>query len=268
MNDSHTKLNPKIKAYLDRIDYNGLLDGSADTLANLQECHLKAVPYENIDILQEIPLSLEIDDLFDKVVNRHRGGYCFELNAIFRWLLEELDYQVTSLMARFWKDEPNPPPKRRHHVLKVAAENTNYLCDVGVGVPIPLRPIKMEECLEQKINGQSYKLERTGDPYVGWMLFELKEGEWCRLYSFTEEPQYQKDFIMATYWCENASDSIFINDAMVAIRTDEGRNTIDGKKFKLFRTDGVKTFTPQTKKEYKDALKKYFGIDLEINWLD
>lgn len=263
--DNNNNLNPKISTYLERINYNGPRDRSWDTLANLQECHLKAVPYENFDILKGIPLSLEIEDLFEKIVVNRRGGYCFELNALFRWLLEELGYGVTSLFARFWKDEPDPPPKRRHHVLEVITEDENdrYLADVGVGVAIPRRPVKIEDGLVQEIRGDKYRLEHTGDPYVGWMLYEFKEQEWKKLYSFTEEPQYQKDFIMATYWCENASDSIFTDDAMVAVRTDEGRNTIDGDEFKLFRPEGVKTFRPQTEAEYKKALKEYFGIVIE-----
>jgi len=250
-----------VSAYLYRIGYTGPLDGSAKTLAKIQECHLHTVPYENFDILNRIPLSLEIPDLYDKIVTRHRGGYCFELNALFNWLLQELGYKVTSLFARFWRDEPNAPPKRRHHVLKVEAEGNFYLCDVGVGGIVPRQPIKMVEGLVHEQGDESYKLEM--DPYFGWMLLEEKRGEWRQLYSFTEEPQLPKDFIMASFWCENAPDSIFINDAMVAIRTAEGRNSVDGKEFRIFTNDTVRAFTPETEEEYKDGLKKYFGIILE-----
>src|SRR4051812_40407997 len=121
MNDDRKHVRPEVQAYLERIGYNGPLDGSADSLAALQERHLHTVPYENFDILRRLPLSLDTRDLFDKIVVRRRGGYCFELNALFGWLLRELGYPVTDLMARFWRDEPNPPPKRRHHVLKVTA---------------------------------------------------------------------------------------------------------------------------------------------------
>jgi arylamine N-acetyltransferase len=74
---------PEVRAYLERIGYDGPLDGSAEALAELQERHLHTVPYENLDVLRRVPLSLEIPDLFDKIVTRRRGGYCFELNALF-----------------------------------------------------------------------------------------------------------------------------------------------------------------------------------------
>ncbi|MGG4035613.1 arylamine N-acetyltransferase [Paenibacillus cisolokensis] len=259
--DRSTDLKPEVRAYLERIGYSGPLDGGAAALAGLQEAHLHAVPYENLDILRGIPLSLDVPKLYDKIVVRRRGGYCFELNALFGWLLRELGYAVTDYMARFWRDEPDPPPKRRHHVLSVEAEGALWLCDVGVGGIVPRRPVRIAEGIEQQQGDECYRLER--DEYFGWMLCERKHGGWSRLYSFTEEPQLPKDYIMATYWCENAPDSIFTREAMIAIRTADGRNTVAGREFRIFAGDGVQTFVPQTEAEYRDALKRYFGIELE-----
>lgn len=257
----HTKLSPEVRAYLERIDYYGPLNGSSAALANLQECHLRTVPYENLDILNGVPLSLDLTALFDKVVTRRRGGYCFELNALFGWLLRELGYPVTDLFARFWRDEPNTPPKRRHQVLKVQAAGGYYLCDVGVGGIMPRRPLKLVELEENPQGDECYRLER--DAYFGWLLCELKRGTWSRIYSFTEEPQLPKDYVMASYWCEHAPESIFTQMKMVAIRTREGRNTIAGNEFRIFTTDGAHTFIPQTKEEYHEALRTYFGISLQ-----
>ncbi|WP_082615106.1 arylamine N-acetyltransferase family protein [Paenibacillus sp. Soil787] len=253
--------NSQIQTYLERIGFEGSLDGSAKLLADLQECHLHTVPYENLDIMNRIALSLDPQDVYQKIVVRGRGGYCFELNALFGWLLRELGYSVTDLVARFWRDEPNSPPKRRHHVLKVEAEGTAYLCDVGVGGIVPRRPIAWIEGLEQHQGEESYRLER--DVYYGWMLCEQKNKEWNRIYSFTEEPQLPKDFTFATFWCENAPDSIFTKSPMVAMRTREGRNTLAGREFRIFTSAGVRTFTPETEEEYKVALQEHFGIHLD-----
>ncbi|MCQ6563094.1 arylamine N-acetyltransferase family protein [Paenibacillus mendelii] len=261
MNDTRANLKPEIRAYLARIGYEGPLDGSASTLAELQERHLHSVPYENLDILQRIPLSLEIPDLIEKIVVQRRGGYCFELNALFGWLLRELGYPVTDFVARFWRDEPDCPPKRRHHVLKVEAGNDSYLCDVGVGGIVPRKPVRMEEGLEQWQGDECYLLER--DSGYGWLLCEFKRGEWNRIYSFTEENQLPKDFVMATYWCENAPGSIFIQGRMLAIRTKEGRNSVAGDEFRIFTKEGVRSFIPKTDEEYKEALRVHFGIELK-----
>jgi N-hydroxyarylamine O-acetyltransferase len=254
-------IKPQVQAYLDRIGYDGPLDGSAKALAKLQERHLHSVPYENLDILRGKPLSLQIPDLIDKIVYRGRGGYCFELNALFGWLLRELGYPVTDFVARFWRDEANPPPKRRHQVLKVEAEGRSYLCDVGVGGIVPRRPIAIVEGLEQEQGDELYKLVR--DAQYGWMLQEFKKGEWHAIYSFTEEPQFPNDYMFASFWCERADESIFRQKPMVAMRTKEGRNTIAGEEFRIFTSSGVQVIVPKTQEEYKKALQTYFGIHLD-----
>jgi N-hydroxyarylamine O-acetyltransferase len=249
-----------LKTYLSRIGYEGSLDVTEDTLSQLQSRHLHTVPYENFDILNGIPLSLEIDDLFKKIVVQHRGGYCFELNALFGWLLQEMGFKVTHYFARFWRDEPNTPPKRRHHILKVEVEEKAFLCDVGVGGIVPLKPIEMVEEKVQIQGNEHYKLER--DANFGWVLCEEKQGEWQWIYSFTEEVQLPKDYIMASFWCEHAPDSIFNKAAMAAIRTPEGRNSLSDREFRIFTEKGVEVFTPESEAAYREALKTYFGIVL------
>ncbi|MCC2685726.1 MAG: acetyltransferase [Paenibacillaceae bacterium] len=256
----HRQITSEVRQYLDRIGYAGPIEATLAVLSEIQDCHLHSVPYENLDILRGVPLSLEIPALFDKIVVRRRGGFCFESNALFGWLLGELGFPVTNLFARFWRDEPNPPPKRRHQVLRVEAQGAAYLCDVGVGGIVPRRPIRMELALEQQQGEECYRLERDTD--FGWALCELKGGRWSRIYTFTDEPQWPKDYLMASYWCEHAPDSIFKKGAMVAIRTREGRNTIAGNEFRIFTLDGVRTFIPKTEDEYRDALRMHFGIDL------
>lgn len=258
---NHVDKNSEVIAYLDRIGYKGPLDTSIDTLARLQECHLQTVPYENLDILRRVPISLEIPDLFHKIVVCRRGGYCFELNALFSWLLRRLGFSVTDFFARFWRDEANTPPKRRHHVSQVEAEGKLFLCDVGVGGIIPRRPLQMVDQLVQEQGDECYQLKRDAD--YGWMLYERKRGTWEKVYSFTEEPQLAKDYMMASYWCENAPDSIFIQDEMVAIHTLGGRKSIAGKEFRIFTAEDVRVFTPQTQEAHDEALKVHFGIVIE-----
>ncbi|MBM7564138.1 N-hydroxyarylamine O-acetyltransferase [Paenibacillus sacheonensis] len=251
-------MKPAAAAYLERIAYEGPVDGSAEMLALLQQAHLLAVPYENLDILNGVPLSLDPERLWDKIVLRRRGGYCFELNAMFSWLLQELGFSVTNLVARFWRDETLLPPKRRHHVLKVEAEGRSYLCDVGVGGSVPRRPLLLEDGLVQEQGEEAYRLDR--DAAFGWFLSERKKGEWGRVYSFTEEPQLADDYLFASYWCQYAPDSPFRTEAKLAICTPEGRNTGVGREIRLFRNGSVTVLAPSTQAEYDEALAAHFGI--------
>jgi N-hydroxyarylamine O-acetyltransferase len=149
-----------IEHYLKRIRCPAATAPTARFLAELQAHHLQSVPYENLDILAGRPLSLDIATLYGKIVEQERGGYCFELNALFAWLLRALGYEVVDCVARFWRDEERLPPTRRHHVLKVRAESRWFLVDVGVGGVIPVQPLLLKEEVESIQGQECYRLVR------------------------------------------------------------------------------------------------------------
>ena len=75
-----------VQKYLGRIGYQGDTQPTAENLSRLQCAHLYSVPYENMDILWERPIVLEKEALYTKIVEKRRGGYCFELNSLFNAL--------------------------------------------------------------------------------------------------------------------------------------------------------------------------------------
>lgn len=247
----------EVDSYLKRIGFEGTPKIDIDTLARLQYQHLHTVPYENIDILNKKRISMEISDIYKKIVIQNRGGYCFELNGLFGWLLSEIGFDVTHLMGRFLRGESSIP-MRRHRVLKIKLNDKEYLCDVGVGGLVPFKPIEMKAGIENKMRDENYKLSK--DSFLGWVLNEMHEGIWRNLYSFTEEPQLDIDFVMPSFYCEFSDDSIFNKTTMAAIRTEDGRYSIADKEFKIFTGSEVKTFTLSTDYEYNECLEKYFKI--------
>ncbi|MCL1787689.1 MAG: arylamine N-acetyltransferase [Defluviitaleaceae bacterium] len=249
----------KIDAYLARIGFEGVPRLDFDTLHTLQRQHLQTIPYENLDILQGIPLSLDIDDLFEKIVLRRRGGYCFELNALFAWLLRSLGFEVTDYFARFLLNEPEIP-MRRHHVLGVSFGSEAYLCDVGVGLLIPRMPIPLAAGAVSKQNDECYKLEK--EDFFGYVLYELKAEGWRQLYSFTTELQLPVDFVATSFYCENFPESIFRNVKMVHIFTEDGRKSMTDDELRVFSSSGVEVIPIATKAEETRILKWHFGIDL------
>ena len=72
----------QLALYFQRIGYEGTPDRTSATLGAIQEAHLNHIPYENLDLTRGVPLSLEEGDLFEKLVTRRRGGYCFEQNGL------------------------------------------------------------------------------------------------------------------------------------------------------------------------------------------
>ena len=250
------------QAYLRRIRYAGPRETSREALFALQRAHLYAVPYENLDILAGKPLSLEEADLFDKIVTRRRGGYCFELNELFGRLLRALGYSVTDLFARFLKGEEGIP-MRRHHVLLVTIpgkEDEGWVCDVGVGSGSPMEPVLLERGLVQEHDGEIYRF--TTDPFLGWILEEQSHGAWRPVYSFTLEKQIPVDFAAASFFCEQSPQSIFNKEPMLSLRRPGGRVTLDGDVFRTF--DGGQVLEERAADEAQKTawIAERFGIIL------
>ena len=247
----------KIAAYFKRIGLElpeKIVPDSA-LLQKLQYAHCTSVPYENLDIIRGIPLSLDPDALYDKVVKQGKGGFCFELNGLFGWLLRELGYEVTDVAARYLRGESSIP-MRRHRVLMVRAVDGLWCCDVGIGEVCPRYPLRLEEGLEQPQFDECYRFDK--DPFLGWVLMDLHHGEWRRFYSFTEEPQLDVDFIAPTFYCEKHPDSPFFPDEMFSLKTAEGRVTLDGHIYKEFR-NGEVTVKELTAAELPEAYAR-FGL--------
>ena len=251
----------KVRAYFKRIGLefpeNGEnLQPTAELLQSLHYAHCTTVPYENLDIIRNIPLSLNEDDIFRKVVSEGKGGYCFELNGLFGWLLRELGYKAEDRASRYLRGEAEIP-MRRHRVLRVtAADGTVWCCDVGIGEVCPRYPVQILEGVEQAQLGECYRFRK--DPFLGWVLQDLYRGEWRDFYSFTEEPQLTKDFVALSFYCEKHPDSPFIHQEMFSLKTADGRITLDGHTLKVFHNDSV-SVKECTDEELPEAYAK-FGL--------
>ena len=246
-------------AYLERL---GLtrddVSHDAEFLGKLQYAHVTRVPYENLDIVDGIPLSLDAEALFDKLVTRHRGGYCFEVNGALAALLSALGFEVKSYLARFWRGETSLP-MRRHRVLIVSLSDGDYLCDVGIGQSAPRYPLRICEGVEQAQFGEVWRIDRHTDG--GWMVSDLHDGAWRPFYSFTMEEQAEIDFIMPSFWCEKHPDSPFHKGLMLAIKTDTGRYAINGRDYKEFVGDTLVHIEENVSDERLDLLLlEKFGI--------
>ena len=249
----------RINNYLKRIGFTGTPKLDFETLHALQRLHLQAVPYENLDVMRDIPISLDVDDIYEKIVTRGRGGWCFELNAIFAWLLRGIGFKVTDLMARFLRDETTIP-MRRHRVLIVTCAGADYLCDVGVGGVVPREPLPFVSGKVSRQNGEKYILEE--EDFLGYVLYEWRHDTWRKIYSFTEEPQLESDFVATSYYCEKYPESFFRTKDMVHIFTEDGRKSVAGREIKLFSPGDVEVLTPATDAEYHKLLEQHFGIRL------
>ena len=256
-------MNAEIRAYLRRIGLdaeNNLSHKLGHKLSRLQEQHLKTVPYENLDIMRGVPISLKTSDLFDKIVSRRRGGFCFELNGLFAWLLRGLGYKVKEHQARYMRHK-DKIPMRKHRILTVESGEKKYVCDVGMGSVTPMTPLPLVFGQVTRQEAGSYKFEK--EPNLGNVLYEWAKGDyWRRVYSFTDESQLDIDFVMPSFYCEMHPDSPFRQMDMVHMFAENGRKTVAGREVRIYTPKGVEVIVPGTEKMYKELLLRHFGLDI------
>lgn len=252
----------KIRQFFKRIGLpeDTKIEKTYEFLKDIQYRCVTTIPYENLDILKNIPISLDAEDVFKKIVVKKRGGYCFEVNALLSHMLKEMGFAVSDYFARFVRGEESIP-MRRHRILAVECDDGTFMCDIGVGQVAPRYPVKMEVGTVQEQFGEGYKFEK--DPTHGWVLFDNIKGDWMPYITFTEEKQYEVDFIQPSFYCEKHPDSIFHKTYMLAIKTPDGRKTIDGTVYKVFRgTELVYIEENMTEERLNEVIREEFLIEL------
>lgn len=239
------------------------VEHTEEFLKKLQHNHVTTIPYENLDLVNQKLLVLEPEAVFNKIILGKRGGYCFEVNCLLSAFLKDNGFKVRDFLGRFLKGEEGIPI-RRHRVMEVTLNDKKYIMDVGMGQAAPKYPLILEEGLVQEQFGESYKFEKEDG--LGWVLYSHTRGEWSKLYAFTEELQYEIDFYLPSFFCERHPSSKFNKTPMVAIKTENGRKTINDHEFKVF-DNGKLTYIEEnmTDERLYEVLLNEFNIEWRKN---
>lgn len=249
----------ELTQYLQRIDYQGSLRCCEDTLSSLQWAHLTHIPYENLNLLAGIPLSLQPADLFRKIITEQRGGYCFELQGLFKELLETLGFSVAQYAGRFLNSDGSIQ-MRRHRVLVVSIGGERFLVDVGVRRESARKALLLS-CNDVQSDGIcQYRFIK--DPFFGWILQQKEQGkDWKSRFGFTEEPQIDDDFIMPSFYCEQHPDSTFHSFMKLSIFRGKSNFTLVDGIFSEYCNAKVQFSRSVTcKEEVRDLLCNCFLI--------
>ncbi len=211
-----------VARYLDRIGHRGVHAPSTELLFTLHLAHLTRVPFENLSIHQREPIELRADSLFDKIVNRQRGGFCYELNGAFAELLLALGYSVDRLAARVYGADGKHGIPFDHMCLRVESEGEAFLCDVGFGECF-VTPLRFEERDEQHDGRAAFRIEGEQERDL-WM--RDRSGEWRREYCFTLTPYALADFEPGKIYHTTSPASHFTQKRICSLLTEQGRITL------------------------------------------
>lgn len=246
-----------VRRYLSRIGFDGSPRPSADTLRALHRAHLLSIPFEALDAYRLTPLTVDRAAAFDKIVEGRRGGFCFELNGLFSWLLEQLGFTVTLLSARpIQSADGELAPPFAHLTLLVELEE-RWLADVGFGYSF-LDPLRLDEPGEQRSAERRYRIAREGER---WWMQDLSHDP-PGGYAFDLSPRALEDFAeMCTFYSSDPT-SPFARSAVWAQAYEDGWLTVTRERVIELRGD-VKTERPVTDEaEWRALVREHAGVHL------
>jgi N-hydroxyarylamine O-acetyltransferase len=261
-----------VQAYLQRIRYQVSLTPGADLpgidrpnigrpsidlLRALHRAHLFTVPFENLDIHLGRQIICDEVRILRKIVNEHRGGFCYELNGAFAALLRTLGFRVTLLSGRVAREDGSYGPEFDHLTLCVDLEEP-WLADVGFGEGF-LEPLRLDPGMEQAQSGRIYRLTRIDD---GFVLEVMAEGRWKKEYAFTLQPRELSDFAGMCHYHQTSPESHFTRQRICSLATPEGRVTLSDEK--LIETRGSSRLERLLSgdQEWRAKLRELFGVVL------
>jgi N-hydroxyarylamine O-acetyltransferase len=251
-----------IPRYLERIQYFKPLKPDAQTLQGLQLAHMLSVPFENLDIGVKRPIRLTEEALWNKIVVQNRGGFCYELNGMFAWLLKQIGFEVTYLNARVYNREGNLGIDFDHLALLVQIPNEpgRWLVDVGFGDSFN-EPLHFEEQGEQVQGLRSYRLEQAPDGYIAWQ--KNYDGSWQRQYFFDLQPRsFPVDYEAACLYHQTSPHSSFTRGSIISKATPNGRVSLEDRRLILTQNGQRSERAIESRDEYHALLRQYFDVTL------
>jgi N-hydroxyarylamine O-acetyltransferase len=241
-----------LQTYLERIGYTGSLEPTIAVLNALQEAHLRAIPYENLDIHLGRWLPLSEARAYEKLVVEKRGGWCYEMNTLFAWALRQLGFNVQYLSSGVLRPA-GTTPDGDHLILLV---NGTHLADVGFGDgaihALPLENGRYEAGFLE------YGMEYSG---ASWTMHNYPQSNTAG-FVFTTTPRDLGYFAERCHDLQTSPESGFVRTTVCQRMTPNALYTLRGAVLTTLSATGEEKHIVTDFKNHQAVLHKYFRLEL------
>ncbi|MFB6839436.1 arylamine N-acetyltransferase [Streptomyces sp. NPDC056361] len=253
-----------LDAYLARIGYEVGRDGEPAvdlrTLTALHRAHVRAIPFENLDVALGRRVPLDLKSLQGKLVERRRGGYCYEQNSLFAAVLERIGFPVAGRGARN-RSRGGALTPVTHALLVVTVDGEQWLADVGFGWQGPLEPVPLRDGARVEQGGWTFGIGVEDEGIH--VLRSLRPQGWTDLYAFAPQTLYPGDFTVMNHYSSSHPQSRFLGQ-VVAQRPGPGvRRALVRDTLSTVRTDGATEERVVPVGDLTAVLEDDFGIELD-----
>ena len=256
---------PLLTRYLARIGYRGPVAPTAEVLAALQAAHIAAIPFEAIDALTGVGIDIEPDAVAAKLIDRRRGGYCFEQNSLFLRILQAIGFEAEAMLGRVRlmlpADAPDTP--RTHQVVLVTLDGRPWLADVGFGAAVPPQPLAMDSEAPQATRHEDYRVLRSD---FGWEVTARIGDDWQALYRLDDAPAPPVDCVVGNWYTSTHPNSHFTRQLVAARTTAEARYGLRDNRLTVRLADGRTDRRYLTADEIDRALAEIFLLPVQRSW--
>jgi len=201
--------------YFARIGYAGPRAPTLEVLQAIHRLHPRAIPFENLNPLTRRAVKLDLESVETKLVDDHRGGYCFEQNTLLANVLQELGFRVTPLIGRvLWGREPDAVTPRTHMVLRIDLDNEAWIADVGLGSVTLTSPLRLSPGLAQRTDLGVFRLADASRDAL-YLEVHARDESWSRAYRFDLHPVEWIDYETSNWYTSTSPEAIFASNLIV-----------------------------------------------------
>lgn len=251
----------ELQKYFERLklDFTDNIEPTFELLLILQKAHLLNIPFENLDIYRN--KRIYIENAYDKIIIRGRGGFCYELNGLFYELLKKIGFSVKLISARGFNSDKGFGPEFDHMAIIATLNKTNFLVDVGFG-EFALYPLIIELNKLQSDPRGKFIIEEYENNYLIVRKENSSKSAFTPEYIFTETQRELSDFTEMCNYQQFDSNSHFTKKKLCTLATLNGRITITGNILKIKTNEKVVESEIKNEAELNRILMQYFKIKL------
>lgn len=250
-----------LHVYLARIGYAGQPRPDLATLTELNRLHLATFSYENIDIQLGRRVTRNPRAAYAKLVERGRGGWCYEYNGLFAWALEAVGFRVHHLAGAVMREAAGDK-MIGNHLAPVVELGRLYLADPAMGI---LEPVPLAEGAIQQ-GWRRYSLEKTAD---GWWRFRNHPGALPPSFDFSLEIDDPAILEGACLWLQSDPDSPFVRHALVQRHFPDRTESLVGRMHSILSAAGERVVELSSREAYEKVARENMGLptaDLPALW--
>lgn len=263
-----------LNEYLDKINFQGDRSPTFKNLAKILLLHAEKIPFGTLSFVLREPTSVDYFNIAEKLISKNRDGICLEQNTLLAKILNELGYEVRSILSRaYYGGIHKGIPPLIHLTNIVTIGDQDYLCDPSFGGITPTTPINIGIQNEEQITPlESFRIvDAQESGIVNEFLTDLPRmlqvkvnNEWLNMYAFDPDRKtYPIDIELAHWYITTVDDPIYSSILLVSKSTPTERTILHGLTMNTYSKEGVSSIKIESFSQFKNIILEKFNINTQ-----